>query len=1847
MMLRYAFLSFVLLCLFGNAGILHAQTTSHAASYGLGNSSVVFIPNRGQVADVDGRLRPDVLFTADARNAHVFVRAGAISYVFDRLELTEASLDYQGPRHEHGEEGPEEAPVRLVEQYRMDLELIGAREHVETVVADQAPGVRNYYLAQCPDGVRNVPAFQHVTLKEVYPHIDMVLRGTEDGMKVDFVVRPGGRPSDIRLRYAGASDVTLNDDGSVTARTPLGELVESAPVSMQMVGSAQHDVVTRFRLDGDVLTFDVEHYDAARTLTIDPVRRWSTYYGGTNSELLLGGDPTEVDRGGNAIVTGYVNGNNFPTTTGAHQTTYGGSEDAFVVKINGNGVLQWATYYGGSQQDLAHGVVSDTNLNVIIAGHTFSNNFPVTSGAHRTTFGGVRDAFIVKFDKDGVRQWATYYGGSAFDDGYGFAADSTGAVALLVTTQNAGLQTTNMVPRPTNTVTIEPYDVLIAKFSSAGVQQWATYFGGQGTDYGYAVGTDTAQSIILSGWTYSNNLPMTNAAQSTLGGSADAFVAKYNKDGTRLWSTYYGGPNMENDDNSGLGFVGVATDFAGDVFVGGVVSQGGFPTTAGAAQATYGGGAKDGYVLKLAPNGALQWATYFGGSGDDAGTGVAAKVDGSVLLTGWTASTNLPTTANCIACGSAGMRDVFIARMNASGARDFVDYYGGSNNDEGHGISFDPYGSMVVAGNTWSTNFPISNAAQAFKGGNSTTNSDAFIVLFCDPSKPRVDSSGPLRFCPGDSVVLTGFDGYAEYRWNDLNQSTSRRIVVKETMNLVLWAKGLNGCGEYSDTIKVRVFNKIKPRILPAGPVKICTPDSVILDAGAGYASYTWMPGGESSRTLKVTASGTFRVMTIDPNGCADTSDPVVVTASPKPVTPTISPAGPITICEGDPLVLTAAGSPSDTYRWSNNATGQSMTPSATGRYRVTVTTAQGCTATSQDVDVTIYPKPQPVIYPQGPTTICEGDSVLLTSSNGYSSYRWSSGQTTTNITVKTGGTYTLTVTDDKGCVGKADIQITVLPRPTPKVTILGPATFCEGDSVTLDAGDGYGSYRWSNGEQTRTIFAKDSGSYWVMVTANGANCPGYSDTITVNVRKAPRAELTGPTTVCQNTSATYSVPAAPGRAYTWTVNGSGASITSGDGTESIVVKWGTNGTGSVTLHIVDQATGCSSDTTLSVVVGNSLVPSISASRPTRLCPGDSVTLDAGAGYSEYHWSNGSTARSITVRDSGSYSVTVRNAAGCGGTSNIIRVSLAPAPTPTIVAARTPALCPGDTLTLTTGSYAKYQWSNGQRTRSIVVSQPGKYTVAVTDASGCQGAAEITVVQSPVPEPTIDGPNSVCTNARGQYCADGDPSDQYTWTVTGGTIVSGQGTRCIDVQWGAGGSGRVELEMRAASTSCRGYATPLVVTVATTLQPTITAEGSTEVCSGDSVTISAPAGYGSYAWSTGSTERSIRVGAGEYTVMVTAGSCSGSGSIVITERPPVVPQVSVRGPLEFCEGDSTILEAPNGFATYRWSTGDSLPFIIVKASGRYSVAVTDAFGCKGASDEVIVRVNPLPAKPTITRVGDELESSPAVAYQWFLDGQIITGANAQRYRPTATGQHTVRVRNEFGCEAFSDPAEGAYASAVVNAPTMTAIPGQHVSLPITVKTSTNLDAVFANEFSATLRFNRSLLFPTGATPEGRVEGSDRVIAFTGVRPAGMAQGTIATLEFIAALGDTTATPLILDSLVWLDASVQTSLEAGLLKIESQGGWRLYIPGGRLYINPPSPNPAIGRAVITFETIEPGLTDVALFDVLGRRVLQLENREMPPGVYSVDVNPEPLAGGTYFIVLVTPTGRVVQPMQVAH
>ena len=243
---------------------------------------------------------------------------------------------------------------------------------------------------------------------------------------------------------------------------------------------------------------------------------------------------------------------------------------------------------------------------------------------------------------------------------------------------------------------------------------------------------------------------------------------------------------------------------------------------------------------------------------------------------------------------------------------------------------------------------------------------------------------------------------------------------------------------------------------------------------------------------LLPTTPGTYKFQaTYNGNTCVQNFDIV------SSATATITPSGPTTFCQGDSVILTAnAGS---SYLWSTGATKRSITVKNTGSFTVTVTFANGSSATSSATTVTVNTLPAATVTANGTTTFCQGDSVILTSSAG-TSYLWNNGATTRSITVKTAGSYSVKVTNANNCSAtSAATAVTVNTLPSATISASGSTTFCQGDSVILTSSAGV-SYLWNNGKTTRSITVKTAGSYSVKVT-NGNNCSSTSASISVTIR--------------------------------------------------------------------------------------------------------------------------------------------------------------------------------------------------------------------------------------------------------------------------------------------------------------------------------------------------------------------------------------------------------------------------------------------------------------------------------------------------------------------------------------------------------------------------------------------------------------------------------------------------------------------------------------------------------------------------------------------------------------------------
>jgi hypothetical protein len=511
-----------------------------------------------------------------------------------------------------------------------------------------------------PERYINVPTFSKIVYKDVYPNIDWVIYSEKQEMKYDFIVHPGGDPAMIKVKYNGANEIKITNDGSLLVTTPLGEVIDQTPMSFQN----KVTVNSNFELKNKIVTYSIGEYNKTLDLVIDPGITWATYYGGNNYDW---GYDIATDANGNV----YLGGTTQSTTniaSGGFQNTYGGgTSDILLVKMNNSGNRLWATYYGGSGFDAAQSIAIDNaSGNIYIGGITQSStNF--ANGGFQNTLGATNsiDAFLVKFNGSGSRLWATYYGGSGDDYGYGVATDASGNVYLGGYSKSStgiasgGFQTTYIGGNQ---------DAFLVKFNGSGSRLWATYYGGSGDDYGYGVATDASGNVYLGGTTSSTYNISASGFQSIYSDSIDAFLVKFNSTGSRLWGTYYGGTSWETGRD-------VTTDVNGNVYLTGYTSSTVIMSTFG-YQTIYGGGSRDAFLVKFNNNGSRLWDTYYGGSRIDEGSAVTTDANGNVYLIGTTESTN-----NIASSGfqntNGGLEDAYLAKFNSGGSRIWATYYGG------------------------------------------------------------------------------------------------------------------------------------------------------------------------------------------------------------------------------------------------------------------------------------------------------------------------------------------------------------------------------------------------------------------------------------------------------------------------------------------------------------------------------------------------------------------------------------------------------------------------------------------------------------------------------------------------------------------------------------------------------------------------------------------------------------------------------------------------------------------------------------------------------------------------------------------------------------------------------------------------------------------------------------------------------------------------------------------------------------------------------------------------------------------------------------------------------------------
>ncbi len=470
--------------------------------------------------------------------------------------------------------------------------------------------------------------------------------------------------------------------------------------------------------------------------------------------------------------------------------------------------------------------------------------------------------------------------------------------------------------------------------------------------------------------------------------------------------------------------------------------------------------------------------------------------------------------------------------------------------------------------------------------------------------------------------------------------------------------------------------------------------------------------------------------------------------------TVTLSPIAPVAVCPGEAIAFnaTAASTGQVSYNWMGpdnfSGTGNSVSipnavPANAGTYTVTASVTEGqCTATvTSSVSVTVYTPP--TISISGNDAVCMGNSTTLTA-GGAASYRWNTGASAASITVTPAlsTTYSVTGTDNHGCMGTASVAVAV--NPLPNMGISGGNAVCAGKSVTLKA-SGASSYVWSTGATGPSITQTLNSTTSYSVT--GTNTYGCSATATstVTVHALPVVDISGEGSVCEGQSITLNASGAS--TYAWSTGATSPSLTlmpTGSGTYSVT---GTS------------AYGCSATATKSVTVNPAPVMSISGG--TSICAGGSVTLTA-SGASSYTWAHGKTGNTITETPAGSTSYMVQGTDdnGCTATAStdITVFSL-----PNVYISGIGEICENESVTLTATGAQTYTWSTGSGANSITETPATttSYSVTGTDINQCHGYATVIVTVNELPIITIIGDDEICEGESTLLTAHG--ADTYVW----------------------------------------------------------------------------------------------------------------------------------------------------------------------------------------------------------------------------------------------------------------------------------------------------------------------------------------------------------------------------------------------------------------------------------------------------------------------------------------------------
>lgn len=851
------------------------------------NWPLFFILNRGQVD-------PRVAFYLQGSDKNVYFSRDGMTISLSIREEENSSAG-KGVREAAGrKDGPgvltasisgsvaESQRAAGIRRWTVKLDFLNYNPEVE-IKPLQRIETRISYFRGGPDGwFSALPAYNSFVYRELWPGVDLYIKGYARQLKSEFVVSPGADPSVIRLRYRGASEIKLNERGELEVKNPVGSFVDEAPKAFQYVNGLKVPVEVSFEIieksAGDnglmncVYSFRPGEYDRSLPLHIDPaILVYSGYLGGSYNDRALA---IAVDENGYVYLAGWTGSLDFPTRVGPFLDFHGPSlgTDAFVAKIDPSGSsLIFCGYLGGSNDDAGTGIAVDSNGNVYVCGYTKSTDFPKSVGPyvnHAANIGLYSDAFITKISPSGTSiLYSGYIGGSSTDIASAVAVDGNGRAYVCGTTESSDFP----VKAGPGLNYRGKKDVFVCRVAASGSSlDWSGFIGGTEDDIGTAVALDPGASVYITGHTAStpgNMFPVKTGPYLTHKGGLDAFVAKVASAGNNIvYCGYIGGAG----DDYGAG---VAVNSNGEAYVVGATnSQSGFPLVAG-PDLTYNGGF-DAFITRVNQTGsAVVYSGYIGGSVDDFALAVAVDSQNIAYVAGATDSSSFPVAGGPYGSFS-GIRDAFVLALkpDASGFF-FSSFLGGSGREEANAVAADGYGNCYVAGFTTSSDFPVQVGPYLQPGGGvGQLAEDAFVARIYALVPPATPSNLRLAAVTVNSATLlwddksNNEDGFKIERKTGASGSWSQIATVGANVT-TFQNTGLNEATLYYYRVKAYnqagdsgYSNELPVLTLPGAPTNLT---ATAVHERRVNLSWTDNSGGESGfRIERKTGSGNWTTLT-------------------------------------------------------------------------------------------------------------------------------------------------------------------------------------------------------------------------------------------------------------------------------------------------------------------------------------------------------------------------------------------------------------------------------------------------------------------------------------------------------------------------------------------------------------------------------------------------------------------------------------------------------------------------------------------------------------------------------------------------------------------------------------------------------------------------------------------------------------------------------------------------------------------------------------------------------------------------------------------------------------------------